>query len=290
MTRLALGLSQRSEPAVGYTRGRVECLGGRDVLGRLVSARECVQCDAAGRAAVRLVVLNDVGARQRPKTGANKRGRASAVRAAPATVAHRDDSRTADAIEALLDRSTTGRATQRWVSIRQWVTPARRALAHHPADTWLVPRGPTQADPASPRSELHEQPRAPSFESRPRPGQAHNLARRRRPLRPRRHLPGRLWLRARGASSTGAAEARRPPYLPAGARWRTDSAVRTLPRHRCGRRSIGIRLLNHPTHRSGISSEVWRGTRLAQSRRCRRRLRPPDWSARAIAELASPFV
>jgi len=42
-----------------------------------IPARRCVQCVAAGGAAAALEVMVDIGARQRPNTGANQRGRAS---------------------------------------------------------------------------------------------------------------------------------------------------------------------------------------------------------------------
>jgi len=65
-------------------------------------------------------------------------------------------------------------------------------LAFRAADSWPARRPPAQEHSGWLRSELHEQPRASSGESRTRPGQAHDLACRRRPPRPRRHLPGRL--------------------------------------------------------------------------------------------------
>jgi hypothetical protein len=69
-----------------------------DILG---SARQCVQCDAASGVAIRSEGRNDVGARQRPNTDANQRGRASVSSSAgnggsPKRLA------TAGAIEALL--------------------------------------------------------------------------------------------------------------------------------------------------------------------------------------------
>ena len=80
--------------------------------GILGSARQCVECVAGDGAAIRVGVRDDVGARKRPKHGANQRGRAS-VQAAPTTVAHRDDSRLRVRPRRCLI-ATPDRATQRW--------------------------------------------------------------------------------------------------------------------------------------------------------------------------------
>jgi hypothetical protein len=76
-------------------------------------ALRCVQCVAADGVAMRSEVHHDVGARQRPNLGANQHGRASLSRSAGNGGASRRLA-VADPIEALLDRSTTGRATNGW--------------------------------------------------------------------------------------------------------------------------------------------------------------------------------
>lgn len=79
----------------------------------LASAHQCVQCDAACRAAAGLVVLNVVGARQRPNAGANQRGRTSVSSSAGNGGA---SNRLATCIRRSRRRLTpaTGRATSRF--------------------------------------------------------------------------------------------------------------------------------------------------------------------------------
>jgi len=78
-----------------------------------------------------------LGRTLRPNLGANQRGRAS-LSSSAGNGGLEDDSHTAYAIEALLDRSTTGRATKPWGI--EPVIETFSAGAARPAGRWLAGR------------------------------------------------------------------------------------------------------------------------------------------------------